>query len=325
MSRSLFKKRVNPIPFLYPELLEFKDAIRHSYWLHTEFNFTSDIQNYHVDVSGYEKNTITKAMLAISQIEVSVKTFWTRLYEYLPAYEISAVGVTFGESEERHFDAYRFLLEKLGMNELYERIHEFPALMKRVEYMEDFMRRKDEDKKGMILALILFSLFIEHISLFSQFYIMMSYNKFRNLFKGISNAVEATSKEEEIHGRFGIQLFQILHVEHNELFTPDFYEDLKHLASKAFEAEMGIVDWIYEGGDLDFARKDVVKAFIANRYNKSLDTLGVDLDFPVDEELLKETTWFDVEVLSTKETDFFNKRSTDYSKKQKQITADDLF
>ena len=53
MSRSLFEKRINPKPFLYPELLEFKDAIRHSYWLHTEFNFTSDIQNYHVDVIEY--------------------------------------------------------------------------------------------------------------------------------------------------------------------------------------------------------------------------------------------------------------------------------
>lgn len=41
-------------------------------------------------------------------------------------------------------------------------------------------------------SVLLFSLFIEHVSLFSQFLIMMSFNKEKNLFKGISNVVEAT-------------------------------------------------------------------------------------------------------------------------------------
>lgn len=42
--RSLFVPRFEIKPYEYPELLEFKDAIRHSYWLHTEFNFTGDIR-----------------------------------------------------------------------------------------------------------------------------------------------------------------------------------------------------------------------------------------------------------------------------------------
>ena len=41
-------------------------------------------------------------------------------------------------------------------------------------------------------SVLLFSLFIEHVSLFSQFLIMMSFNKDKNLFKGISNVVEST-------------------------------------------------------------------------------------------------------------------------------------
>jgi ribonucleoside-diphosphate reductase beta chain len=38
----------------------------------------------------------------------------------------------------------------------------------------------------------------------------MSFNKEKNLFKGISNVVEATSKEEEIHGNFGSELINII-------------------------------------------------------------------------------------------------------------------
>jgi ribonucleoside-diphosphate reductase beta chain len=41
-------------------------------------------------------------------------------------------------------------------------------------------------------SVLLFSLFIEHVSLFSQFLIMMSFNKEKNILKGISNVVEAT-------------------------------------------------------------------------------------------------------------------------------------
>jgi ribonucleoside-diphosphate reductase beta chain len=47
--------------------------------------------------------------------------------------------------------------------------------------------------------------------------------------------------------------------------------------------------------------------------------------FEVDSELLKCTEWFDIEILGTKEGDFFYKKSVDYNKKSKSITEDDLF
>jgi ribonucleoside-diphosphate reductase beta chain len=42
-------------------------------------------------------------------------------------------------------------------------------------------------------------------------------------------------------------------------------------------------------------------------------------------ELLEKTMWFEVEITSTKEGDIFYKKSIDYNKKSKSITADDLF
>ena len=195
MSRNLFEKRLQIKPYEYPELLEFKDAIRHSYWLHTEFNFTGDIQDYKTNINDHERHVLTRAMLAISQVEVNVKRFWGELYRYFPKPEMDDVGGTFAESEVRHKDAYSFLLEKLGLNEMFTQIQDIEPLMNRIRYMESFMKDKDAGKGEFVLSLVLFSLFVEHISLFGQFLIMMSFNKHRNLFKGISNAVEATSKE----------------------------------------------------------------------------------------------------------------------------------
>ena len=44
--RNVFEKRITLKPYEYPELYEYVPAIRHSYWIHTEFNFTSDIQDF---------------------------------------------------------------------------------------------------------------------------------------------------------------------------------------------------------------------------------------------------------------------------------------
>lgn len=323
--RNLFEKRVNLMPYEYPELIAFRDAIRHSYWLTSEFNFSSDIQDYHVNVTPQEKSVLTKSMLAIAQIEVAVKLFWGDLYKYLPKPEINGVGVTFAESEERHSEGYASLLEILGMNDMFSDLSQYPALMSRYDYMEAFMANKNESKSEFVLSLILFSLFVEHISLFGQFLVIMSFNKHKNMFKGISNVIEATSKEEEIHGRFGIALYGILKEEHPELFTEEFYQELTTLADSALKAEKAILHWIFEEGDLDFIDLATAENYIIHRYNNSLEILGIEAPYLVDERLLDKTRWFDEEVLSGKENDFFYKRSTDYSKKQKQITADDLF
>ena len=47
--------------------------------------------------------------------------------------------------------------------------------------------------------------------------------------------------------------------------------------------------------------------------------------FEVNDELLRQTKWFEVEITATKEGDFFYKKQIDYNKKSKSITVDDLF
>jgi ribonucleoside-diphosphate reductase beta chain len=223
-------------------------------------------------------------------------------------------------------DSYGFLLEKLGLNSEFEKVQTIQPLNRRIEYLEEFQRDKMNDKEGFVFSLILFSIFVEHISLFGQFLILMSFNKERNLFKGLSNIVEATSKEEEIHGKFGIALYEIIKKENPTIFTDEFISKIVKLAEKAQMAELGIIDWIYEKGDLDFIPKDNVKNYINNRFNNSLKILGKNTNsFIVNPDLLTKTQWFDMEVLSTKETDFFNKREISYSKKQKDFDPESLF
>lgn len=320
----IFRKRTSLKPYEYPQLVEYTDAIRHSYWVHTEFNYSADIQDMKVRMKPEEVEIVKKAMLAISQIEVAVKTFWAKIGDRFPKPEIAAVGITFGESEVRHADAYSNLIEIMGLNEEFEKVVEVPAMKKRIAYLEQSIGSPADDK-DYFHKIILFSMFVENVSLFSQFLIMMAFNKHKNVLKGISNAVEATSKEEDIHARFGFELVNIIREENPEWFDKDSNNEVNRLCRDAFKAESAIVDWIYAEHDLDFLPKATVKEFLKHRFNQSLKAIDMKPLYEVDEEAIASTEWFVEEILSTKNVDFFVKRSTAYSKKTKAFTEDDLF
>jgi ribonucleoside-diphosphate reductase beta chain len=323
---NIFEKRVNILPYKYPQLLDYKDAIRHSYWIDTEFNFTDDVQDFKVNITPEEKDIIKKTMLSIAQIEVSVKTFWADMYKRMPITEIGDVGMTFAESEVRHKDAYARLLRILGLEKEFETVVDVPAISARIKYLTKYLDgTRSRDDKMYTKSVLLFSLFIEHVSLFSQFLIMMSFNKHKNVFKGISNVVEATSKEEDIHGNFGAEIINIIRSENPEWFDEDFQELITTACKKAYKAECGVLDWIFEAGELDFLSKQTIQEFIKNRFNNSLKKIGYDPVFEINQDLIAETKWFDVEITATKEGDFFYKKQIDYNKKSKSITEDDLF
>ena len=324
--RNIFEKRITLKPYEYPELYEYVPAIRHSYWIHSEFNFTSDIQDFKTRLSDTEQSAIKNTMLAISQIEVAVKSFWGDIYHKIPKPEVGSVGATFAESEVRHADAYSHLLEILGLNKEFKELKKKPAIMKRVKYLETaLINAKSEDKQEYAESVLLFSLFIEHVSLFSQFLIIMAFNKHKNMLKGISNVVEATSKEEQIHGDFGIDLIKIIKSENPNWFGKEYNNKIQDLCRKAFEAEQSIIDWIFENGELDFLPKNEVTEFIKDRFNRSLESIGVEKIFQTDQNVVNKTEWFNDEIIGTKHGDFFVKRSINYSKRTQSITGDDIF
>jgi len=326
LNRNIFKKRIAFKPFEYPEIIEYKNAINHSYWLVSEWNFIGDIQDFNVNLNSLEKNVLKNAMLAISQIEISVKKFWTKLGDRFPKAEFEQVGVTFGESEVRHADAYSHLLEVLGMNNEFDQLLQNPVIQGRVDYLTKYLKgASDNSDEKYTLTLALFSMLIENVSLFSQFVIIKSFNKYKNILKDIDNVVQATQKEESIHALLGGYIINEIKKEFPEWFNDEFYKKLYRACHKAYEAESKIVDWIFESGDLSFLTKDVVKEFIKNRFNESVEMINGKKVFEIDLEKVSQLKWFEDEIHAEVNTDFFHKKPVTYSKFAKACTAEDLF
>ncbi len=322
----IFDKRVAFKPFEYPEVVQYKNAINHSYWLVSEWNFLSDIHDFKVKLNDVERNAIKNAMLAISQIEVSVKRFWTSLGDRFPKAEFEQVGVSFGESEVRHADAYSHLLEVLGLNNEFDELLENPHIQGRVDYLTKYLKGASSNtNENFTMTLTLFSIFIENVSLFSQFLVIKSFNKYMNCLKDIDNVIQATLKEEVLHALFGVYIIKEVKKEAPDWFNEGFYTKLYRACKKAYEAECNIIDWIFEAGEITFLPKDVVKEFTKGRFNESLEMIGGQKVFDVDKELLTQVKWFNDEIHAEVNTDFFHKKPVSYSKKMKSIRAEDLF
>ena len=69
----------------------------------------------------------------------------------------------------------------------------------------------------------------------------------------------------------------------------------------------------------------VLKEFIKNRINESLEQISFPKAFEVDKSLLVNTIWFEEELLGNNATDFFHTRPVEYSKNSQTFNVDDLF
>nr|DAN50232.1 MAG TPA: hypothetical protein [Caudoviricetes sp.] len=108
----IFDKREAYKPFEYPEVTKFTDAMSKSYWVHSEVEFTADVQDYKSNLTDVEREALKRSLLGIAQIEVAVKTFWGDLYKLFPKPEFNNLGMSFGESE--CFDKYTEILTNNG-------------------------------------------------------------------------------------------------------------------------------------------------------------------------------------------------------------------
>ena len=321
---SLTEKRVNYKPFEYPEVMTFIDAINKSFWVHSEVDFTADIQDFHANLSPIEKEVVKRSLLGIAQVEVGVKTFWGDLYKHFPKPEMNGLGSTFAECEFRHSEAYSRLLEILGYNNEFQTlVRDVPIFQEKLELIEDNLTSKHD----IISKLLFFTIVIENTSLFSQFANILSFTRFKGYMKNVSNIIAWTSVDEQIHANAGIYLIN-KYYEEDEFFETKKSEietNIKNSILDYISYEERLLDWIYEEGELEFFTKKNMLDFMKHRIDESLVNMKFSPIFNISSVEYKPMAWFEEEVFANSLDDFFAKRPVDYTKHDKSITENDLF
>ena len=323
---TIFTEQVSRKPNRYPWTDQFIEAMHNGFWTDKEFSFKSDIQQFKVELSDQEREIIVRTLSAIGQIEVAVKTFWAKLGENLPHPSLCDLGYVMANVEVIHNNAYERLLQILGLEDIFEENLKLEWIQGRVKYLRKYTHKFYKDsKKQYLYALILFTLFVENVSLFSQFYIINWFARNKNVLKDTDQQVKYTRNEENIHALVGIKIINTIREEYPELFDEELEERILHEAEEALIAESKIVDWMVNGYKEDGLNADLLKGFIKNRIISSLDQIGFKAPFEVDNDALEDTMWFEEELMGNNMADFFHTRPTEYSKKNQSFDEEDLF
>jgi ribonucleoside-diphosphate reductase beta chain len=323
---SIFDRRVNYKPFEYPEVLKFTEAINKSFWVHSEVDFTADTQDFHSHLTVAERTAVKHSLLAIAQIEVAVKSFWGNLYNHFPKPEFNGLGSTFAECEFRHSEAYSRLLEVLGYNNEFQKIMEIPVIRERVEYLSGVLKNtKSDDRKQYVISLILFTILIENVSLFSQFAIILAFTRFKGYMKNVSNIIAWTSVDEQVHANGGIYIVNTIREEFPDFFDEETVASIHEVVRESIEVEAKILDWIFIEGEIDIISKRDLLNFMKFRVDESLRQIGFSGIFHISHAEYQPVAWFEEEVFANSLDDFFAKRPVEYTKHDKSITANDLF
>ena len=325
-THSIFEEQISRKPNLYPWTEQYIEAMHNGFWTDKEFKFKTDLQNFKVHLTDQEREIIVRTLSAIGQIEVAVKTFWAKLGENLPHPSLCDLGYVMANVEVIHNNAYERLLKVLELEDIFEENLKLDWIQGRVKYLRKYTHRFYKDsRKQYLYALILFTLFVENVSLFSQFYVINWFGRFKNMMKDTDQQVKYTRNEELIHGLIGVKLINTIKEEHPELFDEEMIERIKSEAMEAEKCEAKIVDWMVNGIDEPHLSAPILKQLNKKRFNLSLNQIGINDVFELDQELVKETAWFDEELHGNNMADFFFSRPTEYSKKNQSFDEDDLF
>lgn len=327
----LFEPQIERLPDHYPWCQDFIEAMQAGFWTAKKFTFDTDVVDFDLHMTDEEREMVKRCLAAIAQIEVAVKEFWKRLGDHFPHPSIKDLGITMAYIEVIHNNAYEKLLKKLGLINVFKENMDVPAIAGRVAYLNKHNSKPydKDDKKQYLYSLILFTLFVENVSLFSQFYIILWLNRFDKRLKDAAQQVKYTRNEELLHGQAGSMLINVARKQYPELFDAEMEERILSESREAFKAECNLIDWMI--GDLEkvgFDERDnerllnaeVLKVFLADRFNQSLTAIGYKPQFETDEKLLEHTFWMTEGLYAPAKVDFFHSEPTEYSQED---TADD--
>lgn len=284
-----------------------------------------DAPHFYNTIDSTNQEVIRRCISAVSIVEDKVKTYWSTLALDFPQTIIGDVGGLFGQSEVTHRRSYHALAKELNVE--LEGLEKYSALQGRIDYLSKYLEQDPKiiGKKRTLKKLILFTSLVERCSLFTQFYILMSYAKHNKGLKIISALQESTAIEEVTHYKFGIDVINLVKKEYPQLWDSYLTELVSKSIQMAYESELKLIDWIFANGVPDHLTKEEIVNFLNYNFNVVCTDLELDLRFNVNENMFNDkSAWFKVKVFSTSEPDFFDAPVSGYASDDEDIDIDNL-
>ncbi|WP_086632447.1 ribonucleotide-diphosphate reductase subunit beta [Commensalibacter intestini] len=312
----------NPVykPFHYPWAYDAWSTQQRLHWIPEEVPLAEDVKDWHKKLNESERHLITQIFRFFTQSDVEVNNVYMKYYsQVFKPIEVLMMLSAFSNIETVHIAAYSYLLDTIGMPEVeYSAFLNYKAMKDKYDYMQNFTV---DNPYEIAKTMAVFGAFTEGLQLFATFAILMNFPRFNKL-KGMGQIVSWSVRDETLHCLSIIKLFRTFIQENPYLWTPEFQQELRDICGTIVEHEDAFIDLAFEMGDIEGLDAATVKQYIRFIANRRLTQLGVDTLYDIDKNPLP---WMDEMLNAVEHTNFFENRSTEYSRAATEGTWEDAF
>ena len=296
-------------PFSYPWAYDAWLMQQRIHWLPEEVQLADDVQDWKKNLTTSEKHLLTQIFRFFTQADIEVNNCYMKHYSkiFKPT-EVQMMLSSFSNMETIHIDAYSHLLDTIGMPETeYQAFLKYKEMKDKYDYMQKF---GVETKKDIATTMAVFGAFTEGLQLFASFVILLNFPRF-NKMKGMGQIVTWSVRDETLHTNSIIRLFKTFIQENPEVWTEGLRSELYEACATIVHFEDAFIELAFEVGDIEGLTARQVKQYIRYIADRRLMQLGLKEIYMVDQNPLP---WLDEILNGVEHTNFFENRSTEYSK-----------
>ncbi|MGL5150351.1 MAG: ribonucleotide-diphosphate reductase subunit beta [Clostridium sp.] len=294
-----------------------------NFWIPEEINLAQDLKDYqnllHEERVAYDK--ILSFLIFLDSIQTANLS---NINNYITASEVNLCLTIQAFQEAVHSQSYSYMLDTIcspeKRNEILFQWKNDEVLLERNKFIGDLYNNflESPTKKNLVKTLMA-NYILEGIYFYSGF--MFFYNLERNgKMPGSAQEIRYINRDENTHLWLFRSIIKELQREEEDLFTPEFKEQLKEMMRIGVENEIEWANYVI-GDKIQGINKNLIDEYIKYLGNIRLIALGLE---PLYEECVENPAkWVDVlSDANSVKTDFFEAKSTAYAKSATLI--DDL-
>jgi ribonucleoside-diphosphate reductase beta chain len=281
---------------------------------------SDDVQDWAKKITPGERNLLMQIFRFFTQADVEVNNYYMGhcMHVFKPT-EVKMMLSVFSAMETVHVAAYSHLLDTIGLPESeYSEFLKIKPMKDKYDYLN---KQTSHTLHDIARTVAIFSAFTEGVQLFASFAILLNFPR-HNKMKGMGQIITWSVRDETLHCNSMIRLFNELIKENPGLLTDKLREEIYEACKIAVGQEDAFIDLAFEMGPLEDLTAHDVKQYIRWIANRRLEQLGFQKVYKVDKNPL---TWLDAILNAVEHMNFFEGRSTEYSKASTQGTWAEAF
>jgi len=307
-------------PFNYPWAYDAWLKHEQSHWLHTEVPMLEDVKDWKSKLTDAEKQFLTHIFRFFTQGDIDVAGGYVNNYlPHFPQPEVRMMLMGFAAREALHVAAYSHLIETLGMpDSTYNEFLQYEEMKAKHDY---FLSIAGQDEQTIAQQIAAFSAFTEGMQLFSSFIMLLNFTRHGKM-RGMGQIITWSIVDETQHAESMIELFRTFIGENKEIWNDKLKGEIYSIAETMVGLEDKFIDLAFGMNEGENLTKAEVKKYIRYIADRRLISLGLKGIFKVKKNPLP---WVEEMINAPTHTNFFENRSTDYSKGATTGTWDDVW